>query len=663
MPTFKITEQSTGRVARITGERAPTREEVKRIFQNAPAPRESRAPLDVEVGRREAIGKLAAEGGAFQDFADSFGLGALRLQRGLGIKGDEGRESEKLLSQALKDKSPIASTVGEILGESAPFIGLGVGAGALPTAVGRVAAAGGLGILEGGISARGSDENIAEKAITTGTVAASLEALLPSALRLGGSLVRKVLGRTATVAPIDTAGRPSAELVEALNKSNLTFADLDASARNMISKQANRDPAELARKAFLEQQGIAPTQAQVTRDAASFQSQQELAKTSGAVRSTLESQQAVLTSRFDTGLEDAVGDAANLSSSVSEAILEKATKLDSEITRLYKVAKDASAGGVPVRLNTLSSSLKALRGSDKATGGAISSVIGDLKNKGAIDDSFNVIGDVSIDQAENIRQLMVQLYDPQNPFRNIKLREAKDAIDEDVFSTAGKDVFMDARKAKRDFEAGLEKAKRSKFDSTKFNVVRDLLENKIGPDDLLKKVVLSGRTDASDIKQLKKYLSDAPNGKQAFNDLRSDTLEYLREKAFTGPVDGQGFQAFNAEGLRKAIRRINQPKMDSLFSDQEQKFLTDLLKTGKLLQPVRGTSMGKGPSAQALEGRLASALSKLPFVGEIIGDIKITGEARKMLKAVPAKVKAPKKPLGSTVPVSTGLASETTKED
>lgn len=670
MPTFKITDPNTGRVARITGDRVPTGDEIRKIFEQVPqqsvepAPtRVSRPPLDIEARRREAIGELAQEGGAIQDFFDAFALGALNLQRGVGLIGEGGRESEALLSEALREKSPIAATTGEILGESAPFIGLGVGAGAIPAFAGRVATAGGLGLLEGGISARGRGENIAERAATTGTIAASLEAILPSAIRIGSSLVRRVTGRAATTPVIDAAGRPSQELLDALNKSGLSFEDLGISARNLVTKETGSDPAELVRKAFLEQQGLSPTQAQVTRRAGDFQTQQELAKTSGAVRSALEEQQAALTSRFDTGIEEAVGAATSPSSSVSEAILGKASVLDNQIGQLYKQAREAAAGGAEIKLDKLASSLKSLQGSDKATGGAVSSVIGDLKNKGILDNNLEVIGDISIEQAEEARKLMNQLFDPQNGFRNIKLRELKDALDEDVLSTAGRDVFADARKAKRDFEAGLDKAKLSKFDSTKSNIVRDILENKIDPDDMINKVVLSSRTNATDLKQLKRYLDDAPNGKEAFNDLRGDTMEFLKEKAFTGPIDSQGFQAFNVDGLRKALGRIKKPKMDVLFSKQEQKFLTDLAKTGKILQPVRGTGIGKGPSAQALENQLSRMLTRLPFIGDIIGDIKVTGEARKLLKARPSRRAVPTQPIPSTVPASTGIAAESTKED
>lgn len=668
MPTFRITDPSTGRQAIVEGDNPPTSDQIRNIFSQTPEQpkavgRESRAPLDIDSARRAAISGLASQGGALQDFADAFALGALNLQRGIGLIDESGRESEALLAEALKENSPIAATAGEILGESAPFIGLGAGAGALPAAAARIAAAGGIGALEGAVTARGRGDDVAQKAITTGSVAAGLEAVLPAAIRIGGSLVRRVLGRNASAPLIDVAGRPSAELVEVLDRSGLTFQDLGESARTMIARETGKDPAELVRKAFLEQQGLSPTRAQITRDVTDFQSQQELAKRSGAVRSALDEQQAVLTSRFDAGVEEAIGSSVNPSSSVSEAVLDKASVLDNQISELYKKARGAAGDGQSIPLNSLSKTLQSLSGSDKATGGALSSVIGDLRNKGVIDADFNVIGNVSVQQAEEVRKIMNQLFDPQNGFRNIKLRELKNALDDDVLSVAGKDVFADARKAKRDFESGLERAKLSKFDSSKKNIVRDILENKIEPDDMINKLVLSGRTNAADIKQLRRYLNDAPNGKEAFNDLRADTLEHIRSKAFSGPIDSQGFQAFNSEALRKELARIKKPKLDALFNKQEQKFLTDLLKTGKLLQPVRGAGIGRGPSAQAIEGQLSRMINKLPFIGDIIGDIRVTGEARKILKARPSKRVSARQPLTSTVPVSTGIAAELTDED
>ena len=134
MPTFRITDPSTGRQAIVEGDNPPTSDQIRNIFSQTPEQpkavgRESRAPLDIDSARRAAISGLASQGGALQDFADAFALGALNLQRGIGLIDESGRESEALLAEALKEKSPIAATAGEILGESAPFIGLGAGAG------------------------------------------------------------------------------------------------------------------------------------------------------------------------------------------------------------------------------------------------------------------------------------------------------------------------------------------------------------------------------------------------------------------------------------------------------------------------------------------------------------------------------------------------------
>ncbi len=662
MPTFRITDPETGRTVRVTGDSMPTEAEVLEIFAAlpGPVPSASMPKIDIDARRKEAVAELAQEGGAFSDFANAFALGALNLQRGIGLIDDSGRESEQLLLEALKEKSPVSATTGEVLGESAPFIGLGVGAGAIPTFAGRVAAAGAIGAAEGGLSARGRGGDVAESATATGSVAAGLEAVLPVAGRIVGSIGRRLFGRAPAGPVFDAAGNISEEGAAILNKAGVSPEDLGASARKVMVKESGLDPAEVARKAFLESQGVRPTKAQITRDVDDFVDQQELAKKSGALRSALDQQQAVAAEAFDTGMFKAVGENVSASSSISEALVGKAEKLNNEIKQLYTQARESGSGVVkPVRLVE---KLKRNISSDKLSGGALSAIKGDLINKNVIDKNFNIVGTLSPGDAEELRVFMNSTFDPMQGFRNSKVSELKESLDLDVVSDAGEDAFKKAREAYKGFKRGLQRKTVSDFDKSKKNLVLDVLENRIDPDDMIPKVITSSKFNAADVKQLKNYLKDAPGGAEAFNDLRSDTLLHLRDKAFSGPIDKDGFQALNHNALQKEINKIKKPKLDALFTKEEQKFLTDIVKVGKLIQPVRGTALGKGPSAAAIESGINKLINRIPLVGDAIDAVKITRGANKQILAKPSKVKNPKQPLTSTTPISTGIAAGITDE-
>ena len=561
------------------------------------------------------------------------GRGFTDVGRGVGLM-DDPREGELEAFRQLEEASPEA-TIGQVVGQAAPFVPAGFGVAGIASTPARVAATGALGATEGGILARGQGADAGETlqaAGIGGSVASALELGLPVIGRVGSKIFRRVLGKTPKGALVDAAGRPTQEFVEALDKAGLSYDDvLDESIKQM--KGQALDPDYAAREAFLRSQGLDPTRAQVTREAADFQAQQEAAKTSSRIRDALEQQEAVLTTRFNNQILETGGDIGQ-ANTVSDALVSKASTLDNEVSRLYQEAREILPDEKNVRLSELSTKLKQLAPSDRRAGGNISAVVGDLQAKGVLDDNLKVIGKIDVETAEDVRMLMNELYDPKNPFGNMKLRELKETLDEDVFKAAGKDVYDQARSAKREFEKGLSRAKISKFDDRKQNLVRDILENKVDPDRLTEQVVFSKKWRPNDLEQLKDYITDTPEGLAAFNDLKADTLQEIKDMAFIGPQDAQGMRSLSADKLDKALKRVGPKKLQVLFNEDERKFLSDLVKVTRLREPVKGTALGQGPTAQAVNS-LKRVLRGDGVLGNLVDAIDITGQNKAVLKALP----------------------------
>jgi hypothetical protein len=567
------------------------------------------------------------------------GSGLKTIGRGLGIAEPE-RPSEKQAMQELKAARPISTTTGEILGESAPFLLPGAGLAGLTGRAAQVAGTAALGATEAGIISRGKGEDIGRQFVSAGiggTVAGALELALPVLGRIGGKAIRRILGKAPDGAVVDATGQPSKELIDALSETGQTYDDLIREAQDELSKQAV-DPKQAARKAFLKSQGIDPTKAQISRNAADFQTQQEAAKTSSMVRDALERQESALTTRFNNAVLETGGDAASPTSSIVDSLTEKATILDQNISGLYQAAKKAIPVDKNIRFDKLTGTLKQLAPSDRRAGGNISAIVGDMQAKGILDKNMKVVGRVDVAAAEDLRKLTNELYDEKNPFGNMLLRKVKDKLDDDVFNAAGDDFFKEARKAKTDFEKELTRAKISKFDSRKDNLVRDILENKIDPDQLVDKVVFGKRWRPDDVKQLKDYVVTSEGGKKAFDDLRAEVLENIKTKAFIGPVDESGIQALSRDKLQKALDSIGKNKLGVLFNKKEMKFLDDMLQVSKLREPVRGTALGRGPSAQAI-GRIEAALKSNPLFRAILESVSLDAQGRAVLKASPARIK------------------------
>jgi hypothetical protein len=279
--------------------------------------------------------------------------------------------------------------------------------------------------------------------------------------------------------------------------------------------------------------------------------------------------------------------------------------------------------------------LRAKAPSNEATQGAVKAIVGDLQSRGILDKDMKVLGRVGVETAEEARKFMNSLFDPQVPFRNTVIRDFKEALDNDVFRSAGDDVFSQARKSKADFEKGLNKAGVSKFDKRKTNLVRDLLENKVNPDTFVNDVVKSKKYRASDIDQLKRYVSN--EFPDAWQDLRAETLQTIKDNAFKGAADDAGNKALSRAGLESELKKIGKPKLNIIFEPNEVKFLEDISKVAELREPVRGTVLGKGPSAQAIS-KLEKTIKDLPVLGSLVDFIDLDASGRAVIKAKPRQI-------------------------
>lgn len=699
MPVYEVTDPETGLTLELTGDSPPTEQELEQLFAQYAPTQENAEPSDQEAGLapsgRASVGgygrtarakKAAAQRredqeaflssltpeqrslvesvGPLEAFAIGAGRGFTTIGRAIGVADPE----DEAVTQSYEnlEKAQPSANVGEVVGQSAPFVLPGMGVAGIASTPLRTVATGALGALEGGLIARGEGRNFADQLISAGvagTVASALDLGLPVLGRVVGKAFRRLTGNAPKGALVDAKGNPSKELLKALEDNGLSFEDmLDETVGSLKGQVLDAD--QVARKAAFEAQGLTPTKAQVTRRAADFQAQQEAAKTSTKTRSALEAQEAILSDNFDNAVKGTAGVIGDTNTAI-DTIVGRSTKLDSEISRLYKAARESAPTDKAVKLNSLTNKLKALAKSDRATGGAIDSTMGDLQARGVVDESYKVIGRIDVDTAEEVRKGINALFDPTNPFRNAKLRELKDALDDDVFRVAGKDVFQQARKAKAQFEQGLVRAKVSKFDTRSANLVRDILENRVSPDDFANDVVFSKRWRGEDIGQLKNYLLQDEAGTAAFNDLRAEVLQSIKDKAFIGPIDAEGFQALSRDKLEKAIAKIGRAKMEVLFTPDERKFLKAMTTIAELREPVRGTALGQGPSAQAV-GKLRAELRQNSLLANVVDSISFDSKGRAAVRARPEKVINPIKgstgrqaiALGAGAATSTQLAAD-----
>ena len=625
MPTYLVKDPQTGKSVKLTGDSPPTEQELNDIFSGM-----SQQPVQAD-GRQELLDQLNADIGPFESAAIGIGRGITDIGRAVRLADDEDAGVKQGLA-GLEEQRPITQMGGRAVGQSLPFLIPGVAAGSIASTPLRIAAGTTVGGLEGGAISAGTGESVIKGAGIGGAIAGIAEAAFPIVGRLGGALVRKLTGSTPS-AVFDSAGNPTQALEQALDSSGLTLDDLNRQAQIQLTQQpANVLPEQAARSAQFEQMGITPTKAQITRDAADFQAQQEAGKTSGRVRAALEQQEGLLVNRFDEAVAGTGGNPVTSGSPVIDKVVNTSTTLDNEISDLYKVARDAAPNAKNVKMNRLGSALKANASSNKITGGLIQAIRGELQQRGIMGDKFKIIGKVDVETAEEVRKVMNSFYNSTTDFGRQKLREFKSALDDDVLTIAGEDVFNQARSAKAAFEKKLSRAKISKFDSRKSNLVRDVLENKINPDTFVNDVVNSKKWRAEDLQQLKTFSTDGGTDAVPWDDLRAEVLDSIKNMAFKGAEDAAENKALSRDGLQRALSKIGPEKLKVIFEPEELRFLRDILNVSKLREPVRGTALGKGPSAQAIKS-LEDRVRNLPLMGSIIDFIDFDSAGRAVIKS------------------------------
>ena len=630
-------------IQRVKDQRlAIKKEQLKRLIASG----EIRNPRTAQQNASELLSSTAqpvdtSNVGALGSAAVGFSQGIKDVGRGIGAIGQPSNQERRFVDQLEEDR-PISSTIGRISGQVAPFVLPSAAVGSIATIPARVLAATGLGAVEGGILTRGqggSTEETAQGALLGSTIAGGLELLLPRVGRIGRKVFNRFIDDPKTILSAD--GLPTPAFQKALDDAGLSFDDVAEQSQRLLATDNIEDATQIARRTFLEEQGLVPTRAQVTQDVTDFQNQQELFKTSGAVREAIDGQGATIARRFDNAIVSTGGSANPSSSVVFDFIADQAIDQDAAITGAYKTARELAGDGQVVRLSGLTKALSDKAGSDRITGGLISSTKDILRAKGVLPNKgFKVQGRISPKVAEEVRIELNSLYDSLTPKGRSDLRDFKNAIDLDVQAAVGKDVFKDARKMKAEFERSLRRSKVNKFDKRNFDLVRDILDNKINPDRFLQDAVISNRVRSTDLEQLKRYLLDNDGGNQAWDSLRAEAMTNIRNNAVR---EVSGDPAMTRASIDSALNSIGKDKLRVLFSPTERKFLDNMQKVAKITEPKRATALGKGPSAQAVK-ELSDQLSRNPALNIIWGGVAEAISSRQAMRAITAPKQLTLKP-------------------
>lgn len=601
------------------------RTDTRNWLQRTVNPRRENFPEYAASGTPEQV--LAAEqqlrGGNPSLGQDRYGNPTLVTDRGTFYPNRPG--------PSLNDVPNALSGFQRIAKEVAPFIA-GGGATNLMKAIPAAATQAGIGLVtetmdQTNNALQGREVNTG-KLVTTPAFAALGELGSRAVLAAAKPIIARALGTNTTSNLVNPDGTISDDALKALSDNGIDQNQLDDMALQELSRM--KDSGALTREQaerfnLFRQYKMNPLRAQVTRTADDFMAQQEAAKTSTSVRSALEGQEQTISQAFDTQIRGTGGNAVTSGSPVADAVLNKATQLDAEISSLYNQARQAANGEKNIGLNQLAQNLRARAPSNELSGGVIRAIRGDLMERGIIDRNFRVVGKVDVNTAEEVRKVINSHWTSTNDTGRNLLRQFKDSLDADVLKMAGDDVYQQARAAKTAFEEGLRPTSLSKFDTNERSLVRNILENKIKAQDVFEQSVLSKSWKESDLRELRNYLIRGSQeqrvvGLKAWDDLRAETLDWIKSQAFSNALDQTEQASMRSGSIGKAMDRIGDGRLEILFKGEEREFLRNMRRLEQLRQPVPRTGDGRGPSAQGiamLTEEVRKQAAGLPMVGKL----------------------------------------------
>ena len=197
------------------------------------------------------------------------------------------------------------------------------------------------------------------------------------------------------------------------------------------------------------------------------------------------------------------------------------------------------------------------------------------------------------------------------------------------------DAMGDAARAAFDSARGL--ARRRFADIENAPALKAAIDG-VEPDQFFSKFVLRG--NASDLRALKKEMAGDP---QAWNNLRSETVQWLTDKATSGKGgDGQ----FSGLQLRKALASIGPQRMQALFSADELAQITTLSKAASAATETPAfTRSGIGSNTAEKLANLLTKGSHLPYLRELaVNPVLNASREFKIDRALAGKTPAPSAP-------------------
>lgn len=405
--------------------------------------------------------------------------------------------------------------------------------------------------------------------------------------QIAGAQAQRGLAATQQVA--QTAGQAIARPVQAATtavRETLGMQPAPAPAAGArVSMGAAATPAELQRVTTAEQLGFTGpsglTAGQRTRNFADLQFEKETAKlgeVGAPLRERVSNQTANLIQQFDAMVdrtEPLLVEPRDIGKAVSRAVVNKAEVQRRRVSDAYTRAREDGSMLEPVTLNDL-----ATAATDVQRFEGVAANVAPIRREAlrlgvlAEDAEGNLVAQArTIDDTELLRQFVNQATDWTDRRQSLMARRINSAIDAGTEGRGG-ETYRAARRLRQDFANEFENVGlTAKLLSTK----RNTNERTIAFDDVFDKIIINAPLEEMN-KVRRTLLTAGPDGKQAWNELKSNTIRYIINKALsTAQRDERGQPLISPDKLNSVIRSLDREgKLEGLYGKRQAQQIRDL---------------------------------------------------------------------------------------
>jgi len=414
--------------------------------------------------------------------------------------------------------------------------------------------------------------------------------------------------------------------------------EIDAYVQKMLGMPDLLTPRQMEMYNTFGRTGVTPLRADITQSADDQRMTRDAEKYSGKVADVRSQQESQLLSAAERAKEMTGGTAiegrgtGETGAKIFNVMDGVVQQYDDAVGNAYTAAKELSPVGKNIKPSGLAAVTRANMWKDKTAGaGGVPSAMRNLMRElGVMDKGFNVQGKIDANTAERLRQELNAMYKSAPPDGRMIIKEMKDALDEDVISVVGEDVFKEARQAKISYHKLIEKEK-GKRDATRGSFVEDIVYGKISPEQIPTKLKTANYSDKV---KLKKFLTEDAGdaGKEAWNDMRAQVVQDAIEKAMSssGKAEG-GVKKFQGKKFRdtvyNSLSTSDSRQIDLFFNKDERQMIDDIASVFEARIPQQLVQSGSGPSAFSVE----QMLNRMGTTGEIAKGVYIPAKGAQKL--------------------------------